>query len=100
MTIAPVIALNSVDWENRRLGTCGPILYNVKVEIINPDTLAVLPADTEGEITVMGPSVMTGYRNNVAANQEVFIYKNNNQDRFFRTGDLGKLVEGKVSFTD
>ena len=37
--------------------------------------------------------MMVGYRNNVQANEEVFF---THQDkRFFRTGDLGRLVEGK-----
>ena len=36
---------------------------------------------------------MTGYRKNKAANEEVFYYHNG--ERYFRTGDLGQLVEGK-----
>ena len=36
---------------------------------------------------------MTGYRNNPAANQEVF-YEHEGR-KFFRTGDVGKMVEGK-----
>ena len=36
---------------------------------------------------------MTGYRKNKKANEEVF-YQHNGM-RYFRTGDLGKMVEGK-----
>jgi long-chain acyl-CoA synthetase len=36
---------------------------------------------------------MTGYRKNKAATDEVF-YTHNGQ-KFFRTGDMGKMVEGK-----
>ena len=36
---------------------------------------------------------MTGYRNNPAANQEVF-YEHEGR-KFFRTGDVGKMVDGK-----
>jgi len=36
---------------------------------------------------------MTGYRNNPAANEEVF-YQHEGT-RYFRTGDVGKMVEGK-----
>jgi long-subunit acyl-CoA synthetase (AMP-forming) len=36
---------------------------------------------------------MKGYRNNPKANEEVFFQLNGN--RYFRTGDLGRMVEGK-----
>ena len=45
------------------------------------------------QITASGPSIMTGYRNNPAANEEVF-YQHEGT-RYFRTGDVGKMVEGK-----
>ena len=45
-----------------------------------------LPADTEGEICIRGPSVMSGYWNNEVANAASFT-----PDHFFRTGDYGRL---------
>ena len=36
---------------------------------------------------------MTGYRKNKAANEEVFYYHEGN--KYFRTGDMGQMVEGK-----
>jgi long-chain acyl-CoA synthetase len=36
---------------------------------------------------------MLGYRNNPKANDEVFFYKDGK--RYFRTGDMGRMVEGK-----
>jgi long-subunit acyl-CoA synthetase (AMP-forming) len=36
---------------------------------------------------------MVGYHNNPKANEEVFFLHNGK--KFFRTGDLGRLVEGK-----
>ena len=42
-----------------------------------------------------GPSVMVGYRNNQAANDEVFYYDKQDGKRYFRTGDMGRMVEGK-----
>lgn len=45
------------------------------------------------QITCSGDNVMTGYRKNKKANEEVF-YQHNGM-RYFRTGDLGKMVEGK-----
>ena len=37
---------------------------------------------------------MLGYRNNPKANDEVFFYIEGK--RYFRTGDLGRMVDGKV----
>jgi long-chain acyl-CoA synthetase len=97
----------------------GTPLHNVTVKILDPDTKQERPADTDGEICVAGPSVMTGYRNNPQvdhhhlhvsifrsltlthvrslffsqANDEVFFQKDGK--KFFRTGDLGRMVEGK-----
>jgi long-chain acyl-CoA synthetase len=83
----------SIGWENRRLGTCGVPLEGVTVRIMDPQTLEELPADADGEITVAGPNVMVGYRKNPAANAESFYTKDDK--RFFRTGDMGRMVEGK-----
>jgi long-subunit acyl-CoA synthetase (AMP-forming) len=61
---------------------------------VDPTTFLSRPHDTEGEIIVSGPTVMVGYHNNQKANDEVFV--NLDGKRFFRTGDIGKFVEGKV----
>jgi long-subunit acyl-CoA synthetase (AMP-forming) len=45
------------------------------------------------QITCSGENVMIGYHNNPTATAEVF-YTHNGQ-KFFRTGDMGKMVEGK-----
>jgi long-subunit acyl-CoA synthetase (AMP-forming) len=37
---------------------------------------------------------MVGYHNNPKANQEVFYYADGK--RYFRTGDQGQIVDGKV----
>ena len=45
-----------------------------------------LPANTEGEICIHGPSVTDGYLNNEVANAASFT-----PDHFFRTGDYGRV---------
>lgn len=90
---SPVITAGSYDWSQRRLGTVGCPLNNVDVKIVDPDTLQPLPADTDGEITCTGPNVMKGYRNNQKANDEVFFQLDGK--RYFRTGDMGRMVEGR-----
>eukprot|EP01040_Poterioochromonas_malhamensis_P003295 gene3295-3513_t len=90
---SPVVTAGSVDWEYRRLGCVGVPIHGIDVKIVDPTTLQPVPNDTDGEITVSGPIVMKGYHNNPQATEEVFFTYNN--QRYFRTGDLGRLVEGK-----
>lgn len=90
---APVISSSGTGWKTRRIGTVGVPLPGVTMYIRDPETGAELPADTDGEICVAGRNVMKGYRNNEAANEEVFFQANGK--KFFRTGDLGQMVEGK-----
>eukprot|EP01038_Epipyxis_sp_PR26KG_P004305 gene4305-6101_t len=90
---SPIITFSTLEWEKRRLGCVGVALNGVDIQIIDPETLAVLPSDTDGEITCAGHLVMVGYHNNSKATDEVIINKDGK--RFFRTGDMGRLVEGK-----
>jgi len=90
---SPVITSGANDWQTRRLGCVGVPLYNNIVQIIDPNTLEERAAGEEGEIVQSGPNVMVGYRNNSKANEEVFFMKDGK--RFFRTGDLGRMIEGK-----
>jgi fatty-acyl-CoA synthase len=59
--------------------------------VIDPDTLCELPPNETGEIVVSGPQVMLGYWDREDANKESFLNIENN--RFFRTGDLGRYDE-------
>jgi long-chain acyl-CoA synthetase len=94
---SPVITAGSVSskgrWATRRLGCAGVPLQGCTVKILDPETKEEMPSDTDGEICCAGPNVMVGYRNNKKANDEVFFFKDGK--KFFRTGDLGRLVEGK-----
>ena len=42
--------IGSNSWKNRRLGTVGIALPQVKLRIVDPATLEELPADTDGEV--------------------------------------------------
>jgi long-chain acyl-CoA synthetase len=91
---SPVITASKPDsWKNRRLGTCGVPLKGVDLKIFDPETKRELEHDSDGEVCVSGPNVMVGYRNNPKANEEVFFHKDGK--RYFRTGDLGRMVEGR-----
>ncbi|KAK2739112.1 hypothetical protein FQN57_006678 [Myotisia sp. PD_48] len=77
----------------RQPGSVG-IGQGVEVRILDQDGKQV-PQGSEGEICVRGENVTTGYLNNPEANKSSFT-----QERFFRTGDQGKLdKDGYVIIT-
>ena len=90
---SPVITSNLIGWKNRRLGTAGVALPSIDLRIVDPETKEDMPPGKDGEICAAGPNIMTGYRNNPKANDEVFFYKDGK--KFFKTGDLGRIVDGK-----
>ena len=74
-------------------------VFNVDSRIIDPTTLAELPANEIGEIIIHGPQVFQGYWNDAQKTAEAFIELDGK--RFFRTGDLGYIDdEGFFFFTD
>lgn len=90
---SPIITCGSLSWENRRLGCIGVPLPNIDVKILDPATLTFIPSAEEGEIVVSGPIVMVGYHDNPEADKAVFM--DIDGKRYFRTGDLGRFIEGK-----
>lgn len=80
---SPSVSCNT---ESRnRIGTVGPVMDNVEVRIAE-----------DGEILVKGDTVMKGYYNRPAENEEAFT-----SDGWFRTGDIGHLdPDGFLVITD
>lgn len=80
---SPSISCNT---ESRnRIGTVGPVINGVSVRIAE-----------DGEILVKGDTVMKGYYNRPAENEEAF-----SSDGWFRTGDIGNIDEdGFLTITD
>jgi fatty-acyl-CoA synthase len=67
--------------------------------VIDPETLAEMPAGEQGEIIVHGPMVFAGYWKQPEATAAAFIEFEGK--RFFRTGDLGRVDdEGYFFITD
>ena len=91
---SPLVAANG--WMGKglsRLNCVGMPANGVRVEI---DKSAWDDPDKpdEGEVIVYGPNVMQGYWNLPEATAEVMT-----EDGGFRTGDLGKMVDGYLSIT-
>jgi long-chain acyl-CoA synthetase len=91
---SPVICFSGPSWKDRRLGCVGVVVPGCEVRIVDPVTRVTLPHDQDGEITVWGDNVMVGYHGNPQADREVFEYDDDGK-RFFKTGDQGRLIEGK-----
>lgn len=81
---APVLTMNR--FERKKKGV-GQRLHNVELCVVNPDTLEVLPANTQGLILARGPNVFSGYLN--PGLESPFV--NVNGRYWYRTGDLGDL---------
>ena len=67
-------------------GTVGLPLRDVEIRISNPETGAELAQDEIGMIEVRGPNVFSGYWRMPEKTKAEF-----REDRFFITGDLGKI---------
>lgn len=76
-------------------GSVGKAAGTVRLAIYSDDETAItaLPANTEGEVCITGPSVTKGYLENPSANAKAF-FKDADGVRWFRTGDIGLLDDG------
>ncbi|CAH7356835.1 putative long-chain-fatty-acid--CoA ligase [Vibrio chagasii] len=72
--------------ENLRLGTVGDIIPSIDVKISD---------DGNNEILIKGDTVTQGYFNKPDANKESFT-----SDGWFRTGDAGKIEDGRLVLTE
>ncbi|MEX1190661.1 MAG: long-chain fatty acid--CoA ligase [Brumimicrobium sp.] len=81
---SPVISVNCLK-NGVKFGTVGTTIEHVEVKIAE-----------DGEILVKGPNVMLGYYNQPEKTKEVL-----SDDGWFRTGDIGEMIDGKfLKITD
>lgn len=82
---SPVLTYNRFEADNAMLGTVGIPLNNVELKIAD-----------DGEILVKAPNVMMGYYKQPEKTAKEFT-----NDGFFKTGDIGELIDGKfLKITD
>jgi fatty-acyl-CoA synthase len=65
--------------------------FDTHAMVIDPETLAPLGPNEQGEIIVSGPQLMLGYWERPEANEAVFIEIDGR--KYLRTGDLGRYDE-------
>ncbi len=80
---SPVVSLNTP--QKHREGSVGIPLPGVEVKIADEEGKA-LSVDQSGEIWLRGPMIMKGYHNLVKETETALT-----PDKFFKTGDLGKV---------
>ncbi len=73
------------------VGTPNPAMY---VRIVNAENQLV-PEGMEGHLEVRGPCITKGYLNNPEVNAGAYLAETG----WFRTGDLGRLVNGGLTIT-
>ncbi|MCC5601619.1 non-ribosomal peptide synthetase [Nostoc favosum] len=81
--------------------SCGQIIPQQQIVIVNPETLTRCSSDEVGEIWVSGLSVGQGYWNRTEETEQTFhaYLKDTGEGPFLRTGDLGFLENGELFIT-
>ncbi|MDH1379085.1 long-chain fatty acid--CoA ligase [Comamonas aquatica] len=82
--------------EHAKQQCLGIPFISTDARVVDPDTLQEMPVGEQGEIVVCGPQVFQGYWRNEAATRAVFVEIDG--QRFFRTGDLGRVDEDGYFF--
>ena len=88
----PQAPLPDLAWDGRAIPSVGRPLEGTEVSLRLPDG-APAPEGAEGEITVRGPSLMSGYFKNEEASAAAL------RDGWLYTGDLGVVREGRLHVT-
>ncbi|KAG6383478.1 hypothetical protein SASPL_156765 [Salvia splendens] len=76
-----------------KAGSCGTVIRNARMKIIDPSTTASLPRSQMGEIFIKGDAVMKGYYNDPEATRRTI-----DEQGWLHTGDLGYIDDDDEVF--
>jgi acyl-CoA synthetase (AMP-forming)/AMP-acid ligase II len=93
----------ATEWHDRAraIPSCGQLVCETQVAIVNPTTLARCAPDEVGEVWVADPSVAAGYWNRPEESEATFRARiaGTQAGSFLRTGDLGFMQNGELFIT-
>ncbi len=78
-----------------RLISAGTLVPNTELRVVDPNTLEDVPTNSQGELWFRTPQLMKEYLNRVEATAEAIT-----EDRWFRTGDIGRIDEHGYVFIE
>ncbi|KAH6835391.1 4-coumarate:CoA ligase 2 [Perilla frutescens var. hirtella] len=76
-----------------KAGSCGTVIRNARMKIVNPATGASLPRNQTGEICIKGNAVMKGYYNDPEATKRTI-----DEEGWLHTGDIGYVDDDDEVF--
>jgi len=86
--------------ETDTTGSIARILPNVELRMVDDNYQDVEPGQ-EGELLIRSPLVMEGYYNNPEATRDAFYdFKDDGKGRWFCSGDIGVIRDGKFYIVD
>ncbi|CAK9169432.1 unnamed protein product [Ilex paraguariensis] len=74
-------------------GSCGTVVRNAEMKIVDPDTGASLPRNQAGEICIRGNQIMKGYLNDPEATERTI-----DKEGWLHTGDIGYIDDDDELF--
>lgn len=85
---------------HRKINTLGQLLAGIEAKIVNPDDHTVVGQYQIGEIWLSGKSVAQGYWRRETETKQLFQAKiGGSTKKYFRTGDLGFILNGEIFIT-
>ncbi|KAK9099906.1 hypothetical protein Scep_023336 [Stephania cephalantha] len=74
-------------------GSCGTVVRNAEMKIVDPETELSLPRNKRGEICIRGSQIMKGYLNDPEATSRTI-----DKDGWLHTGDIGYIDDNDELF--
>ncbi|MEM7030890.1 MAG: fatty acyl-AMP ligase, partial [Chloroflexota bacterium] len=89
------------DAASQEIVSCGPVVDNHQLHIVNPDTSRICEPNQIGEIWIAGPNIALGYWNKPQETKESFqaTLADGDGTHFLRTGDLGFVKDRNLFVT-